>query len=83
LNLELRIRLAQKDFLRQYFTFDLMPFFDAGRIWNEIRDFNFRDYRYNYGLGARLAWNQSTVLRGDLAFSRESTQFFFGFGHIF
>jgi hypothetical protein len=83
LNLELRTRLAQKDFLRQHFTFDLMPFFDAGRIWNEIRDFNFRGYRYNYGLGARLAWNQSTVLRGDLAFSRESTQFFFGFGHIF
>lgn len=83
LNLELRTRLAQKSILKQHFAFDLVPFYDAGRVWNEIKDFGFRDYRRNYGIGARLAWNQSTILRGDLAFSRETTQFFFGFSHIF
>lgn len=83
LNIELRSRFAQTNALKQNFAFDLVPFFDAGRVWNRIRDFNFRNYRYNYGLGARIAWNQSTIIRGDLAFSRESTQFFFGFSHIF
>jgi len=82
-NLELRTRIGQRDFLKQHFAFDLVPFYDTGRVWNEIKEFNFRDYRHSYGLGARLAWNQSTILRADLAFSKESTQFFFGFSHIF
>jgi hypothetical protein len=83
LNVELRTRLAQKNFLKQHFAFDLMPFYDTGRVWNELKEFNFRDYRHSYGIGGRIAWNQSTILRGDLAFSKESTQFFFGFSHIF
>lgn len=83
LNVELRTRIVQWKLLKQHFAFDLLPFFDAGRVWNRIRDFNFRDYRWNAGGGARLAWNQSTLLRADLAFSKESTQFFFGFQHIF
>lgn len=82
-NLELRIRIAEEDFLNQHFAFDLVPFYDTGRVWNEIKEFNFRDYRHSYGIGARVAWNQSTILRGDFGFSNESTQFFFGFSHIF
>jgi hemolysin activation/secretion protein len=82
-NLELRTRIGQRDFLNQHFAFDLVPFYDTGRIWNEMKDFNFKDYRRNVGIGSRLAWNQSTILRADLAFSTEATQFFFGFSHIF
>jgi outer membrane protein assembly factor BamA len=83
LNVEIRTRIVQKHLFKQHFAFDVMPFFDTGRIWNEIKEFNFRDYRYSYGFGLRLAWNQSTILRADWAFSKESAQFFFGFGHIF
>lgn len=83
LNVELRTRLARTYFLKQHFAFDIMPFYDAGRVWDRIQNFNFRDYRRNYGVGARIAWNQSTIIRADVAASRESTQFFFGFSHIF
>jgi hypothetical protein len=83
LNVELRTRILQSDFLDQHFAFDVVPFFDIGRVWNEIKDFNFKDYRHSSGLGIRIAWNQSTLIRADYAISKESQQFFFGFAHIF
>jgi hypothetical protein len=52
-------------------------------VWDDISDFGFRDYRWNYGIGARIAWNQATILRFDFARSTEADQFFFGFQHIF
>jgi DNA-binding response OmpR family regulator len=57
-------------------TDDKVEGFDAG-------DFNFLQWRGAPGLGARIAWNQSTILRFDYAQSREGWQAFFGFGHIF
>jgi hypothetical protein len=44
---------------------------------------NFEQWRGAPGIGGRIAWNQSTILRLDYAQSREGGQFFFGFGHIF
>ncbi len=82
-NVELRTRLYQTYLLRQHLAFDIVPFFDAGRVWNRLREISLSRYKYSYGAGARVAWNQSTILRADFGFSTESTQFFFGFGHIF
>jgi hypothetical protein len=44
---------------------------------------NVKDWRGAPGIGGRMAWNQSTILRLDVAQSREGSQIFFGFGHIF
>ncbi len=82
-NLELRTRFYKFSALRQNFTLGLVPFVDVGRVWDRLGDFNFRDYRWNYGIGGRIAWNQATILRFDFARSAEATQFFFGFQHIF
>jgi outer membrane protein assembly factor BamA len=83
-NLELRCRFARANFLKQHLAFSLVPFADAGGIWNDLsRMFEFRNYRVSEGLGLRIAWNVNTILRFDLAFSKEDQQFFFNFGHTF
>lgn len=82
-NLELRSRLYDFHLLRQHFTLGVTPFYDFGNVWDRPRDMNLKRWVGAPGVGARLNWNQSTVLRLDYAKSREGSQFFFGFGHIF
>ena len=83
INLELRSRLYDFNMLRQHFSLGVTPFFDMGSVWDKPADINFQQWRGAPGIGARLAWNQSTILRLDYAKSREGGQFFFGFSHIF
>ncbi|MDW8437264.1 MAG: DUF5982 domain-containing protein [Chloroherpetonaceae bacterium] len=82
-NLEMRAKFFKLHFLGQTFSFGITPFLDLGRVWDRLQDFGFTDYRWNYGIGARIAWNQATILRFDFAQSAEASQFFFGFQHIF
>lgn len=82
-NLELRARFYDFRVLRQHISLGLMPFYDFGSVWDSPRDMNFRQWRGAPGVGARIGWNLSTILRLDYGHSREGGQFFFGFGHIF
>jgi hypothetical protein len=54
-----------------------------GSVWDKPSDISFTQWVGAPGGGLRLAWNQSTIIRLDFAASREGTQTFFGFGHIF
>lgn len=66
------------------FAFNLVPFFDFGRVWDEARKANLKDYKYSYGAGLRIAWNQSTIIYIDVASSRENSgQVYMNFNHIF
>jgi hypothetical protein len=82
-NLEMRARLYDFELLRQHFALGVTPFYDFGSVWDRPGDMNFKQWRGAPGIGARIAWNQSTILRLDFAQSKEGNQFFFGFGHIF
>jgi hypothetical protein len=82
-NLELRARLYDVRLLNQHFAFGLTPFFDMGSVYDSLGEINFRRWRGAPGIGGRLAWNLSTILRLDYARSQEGSQVFFGFGHIF
>jgi len=83
-NLELRYRFTQFDLFKQHFALSAVPFFDIGGVWNSFSDFNkFSNYRYNEGLGLRIAWNVNTILRFDYAYSQEDAQFFFNLAHAF
>jgi outer membrane translocation and assembly module TamA len=82
-NLEMRARLYDFKLLKQHFALGITPFFDFGSVWDKPGDMNFKQWRGAPGIGGRIAWNQSTILRLDYAQSREGGQFFFGFGHIF
>jgi hypothetical protein len=82
-NLEMRARLYDFNALNQHFALGITSFYDFGTVWDGLKDVNFTEFRGAPGLGGRIAWNQSTILRLDYAKSREGGQFFFGFGHIF
>ncbi|WP_168193981.1 DUF5982 domain-containing protein [Pontibacter sp. SGAir0037] len=82
-NLELRTRFYQKRIFNQHLAFYAVPFLDGGQVWDSFGDIEFNNVKHNKGLGARIAWNQATILRFDYARSKEDAQFFFVFGHTF
>ncbi len=83
-NAELRWRFAQTTLLNQHLAFSAVPFVDAGGVANDFQNItSINNYRFSEGLGTRIAWNVSTILRFDYAISQEDNQFFFNIGHTF
>lgn len=82
-NLEMRARLHDFNAFNQHFALGITPFYDFGTVWEGLKDIQLNNFRGAPGIGGRIAWNQSTILRLDYAQSFEGGQFFFGFGHIF
>ena len=82
-NAELRVRLADVKLGKQNFGLGLAPFADAGTVSDQWQDLGFRDLRFSYGAGARIAWNLSTMLYADYGISREDRLFYFGIGQNF
>ena len=83
-NLELRQRFISFKALKQGFTLDAVPFLEAGTVSDDVSGlFKSERYRANTGLGLRLAWNLSTIVRLDYAVSNEDRQLFLGLGHAF
>lgn len=82
-NLEMRSRLYDFKLLNQNFNVGLTPFFDFGNVFDGLDKMTFKRWRAAPGVGARMAWNQSTIVRLDYARSPEGSQVFFGFNHIF
>ncbi|MBI1221023.1 MAG: BamA/TamA family outer membrane protein [Bacteroidetes bacterium] len=83
-NAELRTRFAGFKFLQQDIALSGVPFFDAGSVFNKFQDnFQSNRIRYSEGVGLRVAWNLSTILRFDYAISKEDHQFFFVFQQAF
>jgi hypothetical protein len=70
-NLELRWRFAQNKLLKQYLAFSAFPFMDTEGVANDFQNISsIKNYRYAEGLGARIAWNISTILRFDYDISK-------------
>lgn len=82
-NLEMRSRLYDFKLFNQHFNLGLTPFFDFGNVFDGLDKMSFSRWRGAPGVGARMAWNQSTIVRLDFAVSPEGSQTFFGFNHIF
>jgi outer membrane protein assembly factor BamA len=82
-NLELRTRLYDFNILKQHMAVGVTPFFDFGSVFDRPGNFTIKQWNGAPGIGGRLAWNQSTILRLDFAKSSEGSQTFFGFNHIF
>ena len=82
-NTELRARFYEFRLLSQDWGLGAVAFYDAGRVWEALREMGTYDWRGAPGMGLRLSWNQSTILRWDITRSREGLQTFFAFQHIF
>lgn len=61
----------------------LVPFVDAGRVFDKIGRFSLNDWKIAGGIGLRLIWNLATIISFDVGFSRESTLFYVQLGHQF
>lgn len=81
-NFELRWRFAQARVANQHLEFSAVPFFDVGGVWDGTISMQ-NNWRSSEGLGLRIAWNESTILRFDYAVSKEDQQFFFNLAHAF
>jgi hypothetical protein len=72
LNLEYRYTVMEyKDFkLKTAF------FSDTGQTFNEIHEFQFKDFRESYGVGFYLSYAKNTLVNFSVAHSNEGTQFY-------
>jgi outer membrane protein assembly factor BamA len=84
-NIEARSHLYSFRLLKQDWILGTVLFYDAGTVWDHLHQIkaSSRGWVGAPGAGLRIAWNQSTILRWDVARSREGTQTFFAFQHIF
>jgi outer membrane protein assembly factor BamA len=82
-NAEVRARLAEVVVAKQRFGLGVAPFVDAGTVRDRWQALNLGRVRWSYGAGARIAWNQSTLISLDVGRSREDRLLFFGLGQAF
>ncbi len=82
-NSEVRWKFAETKIGSEYFVFNLVPFMDYGRVWDDEHKIGWKGYKYSRGIGLRIAWNQATIIMIDYAKSREDEQTFVNFSHVF
>jgi hypothetical protein len=82
-NLELRTRLGEFKALGQDWSVGITPFYDLGSVYDGLDGLTPSGVLSAPGLGARVGWNRSTVVRLDFGRSSEGGQYFLGFNHIF
>ena len=82
-NLETRFNFYKTNILGQKFEFMAAPFVDAGKVFDSVSDTDLSEYKYTYGAGMRIAWNQATIIMIDYGQSVEDSGLYINFGHIF
>jgi len=82
-NGELRWSFGETMLWGQHLRFMLVPFVDTGRVFNSVGDTTLADWKFDGGVGFRLAWNLSTIVSFDYGRSTEGTLFYMELGHQF
>ncbi len=82
-NFELRLNFYERDIFGQSFEFMAVPFVDSGKVFDHISESDLTAFKYTYGLGLRIAWNQATIITVDYGKSIEDSGLYINFGHIF
>ena len=82
-NLELRWTMFDFTVAGQRFAPIFVPFFDIDSAFDQPKDISTSVWRYAYGAGIRIAWNQATIIMVDYAMSKEDSNMFINFSHIF
>ena len=83
LNFEPRFSVYEAHPLGQSFEFIMVPFVDAGKVFDKVSDTDLSGYKVTAGAGLRIAWNQSTIMMIDYGQSSEDSGLYINFGHIF
>lgn len=82
-NLELRWTLTDFTVWNQNLRPMLVPFVDAGRVFDKVGRFSVKDWKVTGGLSVRLAWNLATIISFDYGFGSEGNLFYMELGHPF
>jgi hypothetical protein len=82
-NGELRWNFGERVLWNQHLRFMLVPFVDAGRVFDSIGDTTLENWKFDGGIGFRLAWNLSTIVSFDFGRSSEGNIFYMLLGHQF
>ena len=82
-NLELRWTFAKFRALGQNFGLIAVPFLDMGRVFDNVGQTTFTDWKRSQGGGLRIAWNEATIIMIDYGFSDEDDGLYVNFNHIF
>jgi len=83
INFEPRFNFYEAHTYGQSFEFMVVPFVDAGKVFDDVSDTDLSGYKYTYGAGMRIAWNQATIIMIDYGQSVEDSGLYINFGHIF
>lgn len=75
-NAELRWTFWKFHLFEQHFGLMLAPLVDVGRVFDKVELSRF-SWHAAYGGAIRVAWNHSTIVRLDVAASREDTGIYF------
>ena len=81
-NLEVRWTFAKFPLLKQYWSLQVAPFVDTGRVFDRV-GLSLDDWKVDGGLGLRVGWNRSTIVMFDFGVSREDTGFYIDTGMPF
>ena len=82
-NGELRWSFGERVLWNQHLRFMLVPFIDAGRVFDSVGDTTLENWKFDGGIGFRLAWNLSTIVSFDFGRSSEGNMFYMLLGHQF
>jgi hypothetical protein len=82
-NYELRWTFTRFRFLGQGFGLMVVPFLDMGRVFDDVQQTSFADWKRAQGAGFRIAWNEATILMADYGVSSEGSGLYLNFNHIF
>ncbi len=64
-------------------SMEIAGFFDAGKVFSDKRDYDFRNLQTSYGAGFRLKTDAGVILRVDFAHSSEENRLILRFGPSF
>jgi outer membrane protein assembly factor BamA len=82
-SLELRWSLLDFSVLGQNFKPMLVPFVDAGRVFDRAGQFSLKDWKVAAGAGVRVAWNLATIISFEYGIGNEGSLFYMEIGHQF
>jgi signal peptidase I len=61
----------------------LVPFVDAGRVFDAVDRFSWKDWKVAGGVGFRVAWNLATIVSFEVGAGSEGALFYMELGHQF
>lgn len=82
-NMEMRWSFYEFTLWKQNIKMMAVPFFDAGRPFENNSAISFNNWKLAGGAGLRLAWNLSTIVCFDYGFSPEGSAFYMDLSHQF